>query len=466
MPNVTPLRAADPRRVGRYPLAGRIAGMPADGPVYLARTVDGSEVTVTLLGSDWAGDSAARDRFDAEASAARRVAPFCAARILDSGLDGGHAFLVSEYVAGPSLLEVVSAEGGRQGAGLEALAIGAATGLAAIHQAGLVHGSFGPGHLVLSATGPRVVEFGITPPYGSATPAADMLAWAQTIIFAAAGSPPATAEDLKILPQPLRRIAAACLSTDPQARPAARSVVLELLGEDNPPAGLLAEGSRRSAQASARSAAPPGMTPPAPGPQDQPPARRGRAAAFLWAAGAVVVVLVAAALLHHALGTGRRPGTVGPGSDGGRVSSPARSATPSGRPRHQPSPAPPAIPGALAGSWSGQAKQNNPTDVFSVRVDLQAAGHSGTISYSGATFACSGDLSLVSASAGTLTMDQGIVTGQTTCANGVVTLRQGAFGTLLFRFRGKAGPAARGTLAKQLRLIRRLLRLRRGRRSR
>ena len=48
-------------------------------------------------------DGAARDRFTAEARAARRVAPFCVARILDAGLEGSHAYLVTEFVAGPLL---------------------------------------------------------------------------------------------------------------------------------------------------------------------------------------------------------------------------------------------------------------------------------------------------------------------------------------------------------------------------
>ena len=47
MPHVTSLGADDPRRVGRYRLAGRISGMPASGPVYLANSVDGDQVTVT-----------------------------------------------------------------------------------------------------------------------------------------------------------------------------------------------------------------------------------------------------------------------------------------------------------------------------------------------------------------------------------------------------------------------------------
>ena len=61
MPHVTPLHADDPRRVGRYRLTGRIAGMPVPGPVYLARTVDGSDVTITLVRGDWTGDHAERE---------------------------------------------------------------------------------------------------------------------------------------------------------------------------------------------------------------------------------------------------------------------------------------------------------------------------------------------------------------------------------------------------------------------
>ena len=189
MPQQAPLQPGDPRRVGRYRLAGRITGIPADGPVFLASAPDGAEVTISVLRSDWATDAAARDRFAAEAAVAKRVPPFCAARILDAGLDGGDAYLVSEYVHGRSLLEIISASGVLPEADLGPVAIGMATGLASVHQAGLVHGNFGPEYVIMTAAGPKVVEFGITPPYGSATPSADMLAWGQTVMFAAAGRP-------------------------------------------------------------------------------------------------------------------------------------------------------------------------------------------------------------------------------------------------------------------------------------
>lgn len=248
MPQHVALRPGDPGVVGHYRLSSRIEGIPSEDPIFLGFGPDGTEVTISMIQGEWAHDVAARDRFAAEATVARRVPPFCAARILDAGADGLGAYLVSEYIPGPSLLEVVLASGPQHGPELISLAIGMATGLASIHLAGLVHGNFGPEYTILGPDGqPRVVEFGITPPYGTATPAADMLAWAHTVAFAATGHPPESLSELGGLPEPLRAIVTECLQPDAAERPAARAVVRRLLGTDDLPAGLLAEGSRRAA---------------------------------------------------------------------------------------------------------------------------------------------------------------------------------------------------------------------------
>jgi hypothetical protein len=451
MPHVTPLPASDPRRIGRYQLAGRIIGMPASGPVYLARSANGSQVTVSLLGSEWVTDGAARDRFAAEAAAAKRVAPFCAARILDAGLDGGQAFLVSEYVAGPSLLEVITSTGVRSGADLEMLAIGAATGLAAIHQAGLVHGEFGPGHLIVGAQGPRVVGYSITPPYGAATPSADMLAWAQTVGFAATGRPPASPGDLAALPPALRRVVTDCLSAGPAGRPAARVVLRDLLGQGDPPAGLLAEGSRRAAGAA--SAGLSASRPPPPEPPEEPGrARRRRTGRIWWTAAAIAAVLVAVVGVREIQDAGRTAGHTRPGTTSGRPSGPASdhlspATSPPASASAAPTSAAAAIPQALAGSWSGRVRQGGPADVFGVEISLASGASSGSISYAGAGFTCTGRLSVLSAAGSAVTMNQQIVTGKKACENGVVTVRPGsASGTVLFVFRGAAGPQATGTL--------------------
>ena len=439
MPNVTPLHADDPSRVGRYKLSGRIAGMPVPGPVYLARTVDGSGVTITLVGGEWTGEGAgaARDRFTAEANAARRVAPFCAARILGAGFDADEAFLVSDYVAGPSLREFVTEEGPWEGDDLEALAIGMATGLAAIHQAGLVHGEFGPDHVVLGVDGPRVIEFGITPPYGAATPAADLRAWAFTVLYAAAGGP-AVPADLEMLPEPLRTLATECMSTGPGDRPTARSIVLKLLGVTDPPAGVLGEGSRRAERAAVR---------PAPPPESRlvPVPRRTasrRAVTIWWAVGIAVCILAIAVAIRAAQNQSAPQAAA---TKPAPTDQPAARRTHSDRPPGSPAP-PPTLPSSLAGTWSGQVTQNGPFDVFSVQVTLFSTG--GTVHYTGSSFACSGQLSLVSSLATTLKLNQGIVQGQNKCSDGVVTISQGPQNTLQFSFQGKSGPAATGTLAR------------------
>jgi eukaryotic-like serine/threonine-protein kinase len=429
MPLVTPLRPDDLRRVGRYRLSGRIAegrDDPDSAGTFLSRLPDGAPVAVTLLARTAAPDSASRDRFTAEATVARRVAPFCAARILDAGFDGGQPFLVSEFIEGLSLAETIAAEGPLDGPVLAALAIGTATGLTSIHQAGLVHGDFGPDHVVLGAEGPRVVHFSTTPPYGAATPSADMLAWAQTILFAA-GRP-----DVASLPEPLRNAVAACLSPDPASRPPARTLVTALLGHNDPAAGLLAEGTRR-ARAAGR-----GLVRAESGsPAETPTASRSRRVAWAAACAACVGVIVVAATL---IATHRNspPTTARPvAADHTAASAHTSSAAPAAAPK---------IPADLAGTWTGTVRQTDPALAVTVRISLAAGSTAGSISYP--QLGCSGKLLLVSVLAGTFTLEQGITTGQQSCESGVVLLSPQGTSSLAYKFRRSGAPNPAGLLIK------------------
>jgi len=363
MPLVTPLRPDDLRRVGRYRLSGRIADGrddPNSAGTFLSRLPDGTPVAVTILARTAAPDPASRDRFSAEATVARRVAPFCAARILDAGFDGGQPFLVSEFIEGPSLAETVAAEGPLEGPVLAALAIGAATGLTSIHQAGLVHGDFGPDHVVLGAEGPRVVHFSTTPPYGTATPSADLLAWGQTILFAAGRM------DVASLPEPLRNTVAACLSPDPASRPPARTLVTALLGHNDPAAGLLAEGTRR-ARAAGRGlvAADSGS------PAETSAVSRSRRVAWAAACVACVGVIVVAATLIATQRTGSSTPASPVAADRTTASAHTSSASPA---------ATPTVPTDLAGTWSGTVRQTQPALAVTVRITLAAGSSAGSIS--------------------------------------------------------------------------------------
>jgi hypothetical protein len=429
MPLVTPLRPDDLRRVGRYRLSGRIAdGLddPNSAGTFLSRLPDGTPVAVTLLARTAVPDSASQDRFTAEATVARRVAPFCAARILDAGFDGDQPFLVSEFIEGPSLAETVAAEGPLEGPVLAALAIGAATGLTSIHQAGLVHGDFGPDHVVLGAEGPRVVHFSITPPYGPATPSADLLAWAQTILFAA-GRP-----DVTSLPEPLRNTVAACLSPDPASRPPARTLVTALLGRGDPAAGLLAEGTRR-----ARAAGRGRVSPDADDEAETSTASRSRRVAWTAACAACVGIIVVAATLiathRNTPATTATPVAADHTTASAHTSSAAPTATPT-------------IPTDLAGTWAGTVRQTQPALAVTVRISLPAGRSAGTISYP--QLGCSGQLLLVSVLAGTFTLEQGITKGQQSCDSGVVLLSPKGNSALAFKFRRSDAPSPAGVLNK------------------
>jgi eukaryotic-like serine/threonine-protein kinase len=431
MPDVTSLRPDDPRRVGRYRLTGRIdefaVGEAGPTAVFLAQRVDGETVMVTLLAADRAADAAARDRFAAEARMARRVPPFCVAKILDAGFEGGRPYLITESVPGATLAQIVALEGPLPPETLRALAIGCATGIASIHQTGLVHGQFAPEMVVLSREGPRVIHFTITPPYGAATPAADMLAWARTILFAAVGRPSATTQDLRALPGELRSVVADCLSPDPAARPLARTVLTELLSGQDLSAGLLAEGSRQ-ARAAARTAVSTTATP-----RRQAP-RRSHSMTVLWITACVACVLAIAAAAVYITGRHTAPTAAGKPKATPRPSAASPRATPQ------------AIPAQFAGTWSGAVRQNDPALTVTVHVTLTGGTAHGTIGYP--QLHCTGKLGLVSEGHDQLTLGLTITSGRSSCVSGKVRLAGQRGGSLEFTFLQPGGDDPTGTLAR------------------
>ncbi|MFI6293300.1 protein kinase [Nonomuraea sp. NPDC050790] len=281
MPSFSPLRPGDPEGLGPYRLLGRL-GEGGQGVVYLATDQSGGQVAVKWLRSELAGDSVSIERFVREVRVAEQVAPFCTAAVLAQGVEHERPYIVSEFIDGPSLHRVVQEQGPRTGTALHRLAIGTATALAAIHQAGIVHRDFKPANVIIGSDGPRVIDFGIaralnatstltsmavgTPSYmppeqfmGQAVgPSADMFSWGATMVYAATTRPPFGSDTMpavinRVLNQPpdlgaldgaLREVVAACLQKDPALRPSAEQVMMRLLQHPVPSAGgMLAQGA-------------------------------------------------------------------------------------------------------------------------------------------------------------------------------------------------------------------------------
>src|SRR5579859_5772981 len=219
MPEMLALRDTDPRQVGGYGLLGRL-GEGGQGVVFLAVGLAGSQAAVKLLPPTT--DPQVRSRFLKEVAAAQRVARFCTAQVLDAGIFERRPFIVSEYVSGPSLIEVVEQFGPRGGAVLERIAVATLTALGAVHAVGMVHRDFKPANVLLGPDGPVVIDFGLaavpgmtttgmsgqvaigTPAFMApeqlagerVTASADMWSWGVTIAFAGTGQLPFMGESL------------------------------------------------------------------------------------------------------------------------------------------------------------------------------------------------------------------------------------------------------------------------------
>jgi Protein kinase domain len=159
-PVVLPLAPGDPRRLGGHQLIG-LLGHGGMGRVYLGISPGGGQVAVKVMHPQYAGDTSFRERFKREAEVAMRVSGPFTAKVVDSGVDDRTPWLVTEYIPGPTLAQLVTEHGPLPDASVRALAAGLAQALSDIHSRRIVHRDLKPANVILSVTGPRVIDFGI-----------------------------------------------------------------------------------------------------------------------------------------------------------------------------------------------------------------------------------------------------------------------------------------------------------------
>ncbi len=248
-----------PDKLGPYRLRERI-GEGGMGAVYLARDRDRRMVAVKVLHSRVAEEPNARRRLAREVEAMRRVHSPFVAEVLDADVTGKFPYIVTRYVPGHTLDDMVRQQGPLPPRALERLASGLAQALVAVHAAGVVHRDLKPGNVMLHDGEPVVIDFGIahtgdatkltqtgmfmgTPGYLApeviegqpSSEASDVHSWGATIAFAATGRPPFGSgsfetifyrivqgnADIAGVPGPLADLVSAALSRDPRSRPTA-----------------------------------------------------------------------------------------------------------------------------------------------------------------------------------------------------------------------------------------------------
>ncbi|MFE5586400.1 protein kinase [Kitasatospora sp. NPDC056531] len=263
---IAELEPADPTEIGPYQIVGRL-GAGGMGRVYLGRSRGGRLVAVKVVRPELAEELGFRRRFAREVDAARRVNGLFTAGVVDADPDGEVAWLATVYVPGVALSEAVAEHGPLPETAVAALGAGLAEALAAIHAAGVIHRDLKPSNVLLSADGPRVIDFGIslateasaltgtgvligTPGFMSPEqltgapigPPSDVFSLGAVLAFAASGQGPfgggpahglmfrgVHAEpDLTGVPERLRELIARCLSKDPTQRPSVTGVLEQL----------------------------------------------------------------------------------------------------------------------------------------------------------------------------------------------------------------------------------------------
>ncbi|KRB72728.1 hypothetical protein ASE01_22020 [Nocardioides sp. Root190] len=310
---------------GRYELE-RAIGRGGSGEVWQARDrVLGRAVAVKVVDVPAADDTVVR-RFRQETRAAAALSHPHVVGVHDADVEDSHAYLVMELLPGPTLAALLRSEGLLDHERVVELVAQAASGLEAVHRAGLVHRDIKPGNLVLDQHGQvKVVDFGIarlaestgtqvtasgtvvgsagylSPEQasgGPATPASDHYALGCTLMTLLTGEPPFAGEHpLAVLRQHIDEAPPRVRDRRPDVPVWLDDLVDDLLAKD--PArrqlGVAALLANRAVTAGTRVM--PVVPPPAAPRPDPPPSAPPRSRVPLAAIAVAAAVLLALVLL-------------------------------------------------------------------------------------------------------------------------------------------------------------------------
>ena len=148
---------------GRYRLEAKL-GSGGMSTVYLARdtTLD-RPVAVKVMHREMSEQADQLERFRQEARAVAKLSHPNVVAVIDAGEDGGHPYIVFEYVEGETLKQRIARVGALDPQEAIAYAIEVARGLAVAHSRNMVHRDVKPQNVLIDAEGrAKLTDFGIS----------------------------------------------------------------------------------------------------------------------------------------------------------------------------------------------------------------------------------------------------------------------------------------------------------------
>jgi len=147
----------------RYKLEAKL-GSGGMSTVYLARdtTLD-RQVAVKVLHREMSEQADQLERFRQEARAVAKLSHPNVVAVIDAGEDGGHPYIVFEYVEGETLKQRINRVGALDAQEALAYAIEVARGLTVAHNRNMVHRDIKPQNVLIDSEGrAKLTDFGIS----------------------------------------------------------------------------------------------------------------------------------------------------------------------------------------------------------------------------------------------------------------------------------------------------------------